>query len=544
MKISRRLFVAAACAASLTLGAWAQPAPRRAATAKKPAAVAAPAAPVPAAKPKLIVLIVADQFRADYLGRFAASYNAGLARMVKNGAVFTNAYQDHFPTVTAVGHSVTLSGAIPAVSGIIGNEWFDRATGTLVTSVQDDTVKTLGATTEHSSSPRRLLVSTLGDQLKMDGRAPSRVVGVSLKDRAAILPAGHMADGAYWFDSGTGNFVSSTFYFPALPAWVEAFNGKRVPDSYAGKIWATLDTEKPISILASDPGRTLYEGIYNSGYGNDLLESFAEAALDGEKLGQHDGTDVLTVSFSSVDAVGHRRGPDSMEIRDMCLRTDKSIGALLDAIDKRVGLANALVLFTADHGVAPVPEVNQARRMPGGRLGATVRPMLDAALAAKYGPGRWVLASLDESIYLDRALIEQKRLRLEDVEETAAKALLTVPHVERVFTSEDLRKGRVPADPVAQRVAKGFHERRAGDLFLVFEAYWLNGSNTSGTTHGMPYSYDAHVPLIFFGPAVKPGRYYSNVAIYDVAPTLAALLQIEPPSGAFGRVLDEMFAAK
>lgn len=543
MQVNRRLLVAALLAA---FGAYGLPAQtRRAVTPVKKAAPAA-SAHVTTAKPKLVVLIVADQFREDYLTRFASEYSAGLARLLNTGAVFTNAHQDHFPTVTAVGHSVTMTGAIPAISGIISNEWYDRASASLVTSVSDSSETLLGAVegSEGAASPRRLLVSTVGDQLKMSGRAPAKVVGISMKDRAAILPAGHMADGAYWFDHNSGRFVSSTYYFKSLPAWVEAFNSKKVADSYAGKVWTLTETGKPLSLLASEPGRPLYDGIYNSAFGNDLLETFAEAAIDGEKLGQNGGTDILTMSFSSNDAVGHRMGPDSPEVHDVSLRTDKAIGAFLDAVDRKVGLANTLVVFTADHGVSPVPEVNQQRHMPGGRLGKTLSQALDKALTDKYGAGHWVLASLEEFVYLDRAFIESKKLKLADVQETAAKALLAVPHVDRVFTSEDLRHGRYNPDPIALRVAKGFNERRGGDLYLVFESYWLAGSNTSGTSHGMPFNYDSHVPLIFMGPGVKPGRYHSLVAVYNIAPTLATMLEIELPSGAFGRVLDEFFVAR
>jgi predicted AlkP superfamily pyrophosphatase or phosphodiesterase len=541
MKLNRRIFTAALAAAFCAHGLQAQT--KRPGTPVKKAAPAA-SAPAATAKPKLVVLIVADQFRADYLTRFASEYNAGFKRLLDTGAVFTNAHQDHFPTVTAVGHSVTMTGAIPAVSGIISNDWYDRVSASLVTSVSDNSEKLLGAEGSDGASPRRLLVSTVGDELKMSGKAPAKVVGISMKDRAAILPSGHMADGAYWFDHNSGRFVSSTYYFKSLPGWVEAFNAKKVADSYAGKVWSLTGTGKPLSLLASDPGRMLYDGIYNSAFGNDLLETFAEAAIDGEKLGQNGGTDILTMSFSSNDAVGHAKGPDSPEAHDICLRTDKAIGAFLDAVDKKVGLANTLVIFTADHGVSPVPEVNQQRNMPGGRLGKTVSQALDKALADKYGQGHWVLASMGEFIYLDRALIESRKLKLDEVQDTAAKALLAVPHVDRVFTSEDLRHGRYNQDPIALRVAKGFNERRGGDLYLVFESYWLDGSGTSGTTHGMPFNYDSRVPIVFMGPGVKAGRYHSLVAVYNIAPTLATMLEIQPPSGAFGRVLDEMFAVR
>lgn len=541
MDLSRRIFSAALLAALCSRGLPAQT--KRPAT---PAKKLTPAVTAPAttARPKLVVLIVADQFRADYLTRFGPEYNAGLARLLKNGAVFTNAHQDHFPTVTAVGHSVTMSGAYPAVSGIVGNEWYDRVSASIVTSVSDSAETLLGAEGSGAASPRRLLVSTVGDQLKMSGITPAKVVGISMKDRAAILPAGHMADGAYWFDHNSGNFVSSTYYFKTLPAWAEAFNARKVANSYAGKVWALTGSGKPLSMLASEPGRPLYEGIYNSAFGNDLLEAFAEAAIDGEKLGQNGGTDILTMSFSSNDAVGHRTGPDSQEVHDICLRTDQAIGAFLDAVDKKVGLANTLIVFTADHGVAPVPEVNQQRHMPGGRLGKTLSQALDKALTDKYGAGHWVAANMEEQIYLDRPFIESRKLKLEDVQETAAKALLAVPHIDRVFTSEDLRRGRYNQDPIALRVAKGFNERRGGDLYVVFESYWLAGSNTSGTSHGMPFNYDSHVPLVFMGSGVKPGRYHSSVAIFNLAPTLATMLDIELPSGAFGRVLDEMFGAR
>jgi predicted AlkP superfamily pyrophosphatase or phosphodiesterase len=540
MKITHRILVAALLAALCVQGVPAQT--KRPAT---PARKAAPVASAPSetARPKLVVLIVADQFRADYLTRFASEYSAGFKQLLSKGAVFTNVHQDHFPTVTGVGHSVTMTGAVPAVSGIVNNEWYDRASGSLVTSVSDSSVKMLGAEGSEGASPRKLLVSTVGDQLKMSGVKSAKVVGISLKDRAAILPSGHIVDGAYWYDHNSGRFVSSTYYFQSLPAWVEAFNAKKVPDSYAGKVWATTGTGKPLALLASEPGRALYDGIYNSAFGNDLLEAFAEAAIDGEKLGQNGGTDILTMSFSSNDAVGHAKGPDSPEVHDICLRTDKAIGAFLEAVDKKVGLANTLVVFTADHGVSPVPEVNQQRNMLGGRLGKTASQALDKALADKYGQGHWVAASLGEIVYLDRAFIESRKLKLEDVQDTAATALMSVPHVERVFTSEDLRHGRYNQDPIALRVSKGFNERRGADLFLVFESFWMDGGGT-GTTHGMPFNYDSHVPLVFMGPGVKPGRYHSIAAVYNLAPTLATMLEIEPPSGAFGRVLDEMFAAR
>src|SRR5579884_2220104 len=272
--------------------------------------------------PRLVVAVVVDQFRYDYLTRFRDEYKAGFARLYREGAVFTDAHHIHFPTVTAIGHSTFLSGATPSISGIVGNEWYDRETGKLVTSVDDPSTKLLGGRPgEIGSSPHRMLCSTVGDELKMSGKG-GRIIGISFKDRAAILPSGHMADAAYWFDSSTGHFVSSTFYFPDLPQWVKDFNARRLPEKYAGAVWTPLNAGnggQPLGRMPGDGG-SLYSALAASPYGNELIEAFAENAMDAEQLGRHSGTDILTVSFSSNDYVGHRYGPDSPQVHDMCLR--------------------------------------------------------------------------------------------------------------------------------------------------------------------------------------------------------------------------------
>src|SRR5215469_12455170 len=310
-------------------------------------------------KPKLVLAIVVDQFRYDYLLRFRSDYTAGFDTLLKTGAVFTNANLEHFPTVTAIGHSTFLSGATPAESGIIGNEWYAREEHQQVTSVSDSSTDLLGGKGE-GSSPHRLLVSTVGDELKIANGGKSRVIGISLKDRAAILPAGHMANGAYWFDNETGGFVSSTYYFKDLPSWVKDFNQGHPADKYAGSKW--LGHTMPEKALQ------LYPALAASPYGNELIESFAERALAAEQLGTHDVPDVLAISFSSNDYVGHSVGPDSPDVHEMAVRTDKLLGQLFQAVDRQVGMANVLVVLTADHGVAPVPEVNMGRKMPGGRI--------------------------------------------------------------------------------------------------------------------------------------------------------------------------------
>lgn len=477
--------------------------------------------------PKLVLAIVVDQFRYDYLTRFRGDYHAGLERLLTRGAVFTNARYAAYPTVTAVGHSTFLSGATPSMSGIVGNEWYDRETGKVVASVSDDSAKLLGASGE-GASPRRMLVSTVGDELKM-ARAGGKVIGISLKDRSAILPAGHMADGAYWFDPRAGTFVSSTFYFPELPAWVAAYNASRPADGFRGAHW--LDHTLPADT-------SVYAALEGSPFGNELVESFAERAIQAEKLGQRNVTDLLAVSFSANDYVGHAAGPDSPEVKEMSIQTDRVFGKLFSFLDRAVGMGNVLVIVTADHGVAPVPEVNAARRMPGGRMPpGVVRKAVEEALTGRYGAGQWMLNPSDTAFYFNQELIRQKKLDAGEVERTAAEAARRIAHVFRVYTREMLLNGTVDA-PVGRQVMNGFYAPRGPDMYVLLEPYWLYGAR--GTTHSTIFSYDAHVPVIFMGPGIKAGRFDQRISVNDVAPTLATYLDIETPSGSVGRCLAEI----
>ena len=482
-------------------------------------------------KPKLVLAIVIDQFRYDYLTRFRDGYHGGLDRLLSHGAVFTNARYEHFPTVTAIGHSTFLSGATPAISGIIGNEWYDRQEGKAVTSVSDSKVQLLGGGPNRvGASPRRMLVDTIGDELKMASGGKARVIGISLKDRAAVLPVGHMADGAYWFDTASGGFVSSTFYFSDLPGWVKDFDGTHPADQYRGATWLNHTMTQDL--------KKLYSDVDASPFGNELVERFAERALDAEQLGRHDTTDLLAVSFSSNDYVGHQVGPDAPEVHEMSLRTDRVLAKLFDAVEKAVGLSNVMVVLTADHGVAPVPEVNASRKMPGGRMRtADVSNAVQAALVKKYGEGNWI-ASGGESIYLNLDLIAAKNLDRAEVNRTAAAAALELPHVFRVYTREQLMGGAALDDHVGRRVMNGYYVRRGPDIEILLEPYWI--FSPTGATHGTTFDYDTHVPVIFMGPGIHAGRYDGNIAPNDIAPTLATMLSVETPSGSVGRVLTEM----
>lgn len=487
-------------------------------------------------KPKLVLAIVLDQFRYDYLTRFRAEYTTGLNRLLTRGAVFTNANYEHFYTVTAPGHATFLSGAFPSVSGIIGNEWFEPASGKRVTSVSDDALKLLGGTTESGSSPRRMLVNTVGDELKIASNGKSRVFSVSLKDRSAILPVGLMADGAFWVEAKTGNIVSSSYYFADLPPWVKDLNKSKPADRYSGIEWVGHK-------LLNAGQEAYYTNLPYTPFSNELIELMAERVIMSEKLGEGPATDLLAVSFSGNDYVGHRYGPDSPEAHDTSLRTDKLLDKFFRFLDTRIGMQNVLVVLTADHGVAPVAELSIQRKIGGGRMPPRiVQDTVQAKLDERFGKAKWILDANAEFIFFDRNLIRQRKLESAEVERVAADAARSVPHVARVYTREQLLASRAMGDAIGRRVMNSFHPVRGSDLVIVLDPYWMYSG--TGTTHGSAYSYDTHVPIIFMGQGIRPGKYNGRAAPNDIAPTLATMLEVEIPSGSAGRVLEEMFSPR
>jgi arylsulfatase A-like enzyme len=508
------------------------------AAAQAPSRPTRPAATDP--QVRLVLLIAVDQFRADYLSRFGAPV-AGFRTLLTRGAVFSDAHLEHGITVTAVGHSTMLSGATPSVSGIIDNAWYERASRANVESITDETVQIVGggAGAGVGASPRRLLVTTIGDQLKLASPARAgapdapRVIGISIKDRSAILPAGHSADGAYFFRAG--RFVTSTYYRAALPAWVDAVNARRIPDSYAGKSWQFEGGAHP---YPAQPGGPLDAAVLASPAGNELVLAMAKAALEHEQLGQRGVTDVLTVSFSSNDSVGHTYGPESPEVRDITRHTDRQLQDLLNEVDRRVGLNHVLVAFTTDHGVGPLPEAASARHVPAGRFKTKdVTDAIDAALDARFGAETWIERASLPHVYFDHALLSARGVDGSEVRRVAAEAASRVPHVARVYTRDAILSGQVPDDLISARVTRAYHRERSGDLHVVLDPLWTTA--VAGSSHGTPYSYDAHIPLVVMGPGVEPGTYHGRVALNDLAPTIAVLLGVEPPTGSEGRVLDE-----
>jgi len=487
-------------------------------------------------KPKLVVAIVADQFRYDYLLRFAKEYNSGLHRLINQGAVFSNARFEHYPTYTSVGHAALLTGAYPGISGIIGNTWYDRESGKLTPSAADEPTRIVGGSEGIGSSPRNLLVSTIGDEMKIASQGKSKVFGLSLKDYSGILATGRMADAVYWFDSKSGNFVTSSYYQKDLPEWLKTFNSKRVADQYKGRNWAG-------SALPEEIGTRLYGMIQYTSFGNELLERMAEDLIRGEKLGSGAETDLLVLSFSSNDMVGHNYGPDSPQVREISIATDKILGNLFHFLDSQIGMTHVMVVFTSDHGVAPMPEENSVRKMPGGRLDfAVVKDAVQKALVEEFGDGKWILASPEETLYLDWNLMDEKKLTREQVTAVAAQAALQIPHVFRVYTREQLLKGQAADDIVGRRLTRSYSAKRGADLYVLADPYFM--FLKMSTTHGTAFGYDTHVPLIFMGPGIKAGRYHQSTSMNDIAPTLATILDIEIPSGSEGRILSEIFSVQ
>ena len=531
-------------------------------------------------RPRLVLLIVVDQFRYDYLERFGDLFVAnGLKRLLRDGASWVQSNYDHMPTYTAPGHATMMTGAYPAESGIIGNEWLDRPSGKRITSVTDETVKLLGGgPNEAAVSPSRLMTSTVGDELRLATNDRAKVIGISVKDRSAILPAGRHANAAYWFSTTTGNMVSSTFYFNELPAWVSTFNAGRMADKYFGAKWerllpeneylrragpdsppwetvtSTSDTNAfPHTITggAKGPGTDFYWALDYSPFTNEMLVSFTQQAIVNEKLGQDDDTDVLTVSFSANDYVGHRYGPYSQEAMDAVLRVDREIAKLLDFVDARVGLSNTLIAFTADHGVSPIPEHAAALGLGGGRIkAADLFATIGKALSARYNqPADYLLRFkeantmrewlINSNLYFNYDALRRDGVNVEEFSTVVCAAALTVPGIARCFTRTQLMRGATSvSDPIERRALHGFYPARSGDAVLVPEPFKYL-ADTLTATHGSPYSYDTHVPTIIMGAGINAGRYLEPASPTDIAPTLSAILRITPPSNSVGRVLIE-----
>lgn len=522
-------------------------------------------------RPKLVVGIVVDQMRQEYLYRFYDKFgNGGFRRMMNEGFMLRNAHYNYVPTVTGPGHASVYTGSTPSIHGIIGNEFYDKKTKKFVNCVEDAAQKTVGSTTtEGDVSPMRMLSSTVTDELKLFFQKRSKVIGVSFKDRGAVLPAGHMADAAYWYDGKSGRFISSTYYFATLPEWVTKFNEQNLPEKYLSQDWNTL---YPIEkYLESGPDDTPYErkfsgqqksafpykvselrvkGSYeflgNTPFADDFLTEFAKAAVTSEQLGKRDVTDFLCISYSSTDAVGHRTGPNSIEVEDMYLRLDKNIEDLLLRLDKEVGVGKYTVFLTADHAVADVPQYMKDNKMPAGYFSeGQLKSKLDDFLNT-YFPGKKYVENISNGqIFLNHQLFQQDPrtggIELMIVTELIGKFLMTIDGVAGYYTADMIRDGDYNDGGIKGFVIRGYNFRRSGDIVISLEPGWFDAVSVQGTTHGSPYSYDTNVPALFFGHGIRKGSSVRYHPITDIAPTISALLKIKFPSGCTGQPVSEIF---
>lgn len=504
-------------------------------------------------RPKLVVVLVIDQFRYDYLMRFRPFFEkSGFNLLLDGGAVFTDCRYNYATTITGPGHATLLTGTYPNIHGIIENEWYDRAQHREVYCVADAATRLVasreGASATPSSSPRNLIGSTLGDELRAATDFRSKVVTVSLKDRTAILMGGHEPTGAYWYDAGAGRFVTSTYYTPALPPWADDFNQQVPTKQYCGQKWQALPetpgangkvlSEFTPSAGESCPDPKFLGWLNDTPYMNQLALSFATAAIKNEHLGQGTDTDLLAISLSVNDYIGHGFGPYSLEVADTTLRTDRYLAAFFSELDKRVGLGNVWITLSADHGVAPNPAFIQQHKLGlGNAQPAAIRSAAEKALTEAFGPGPWVDGADEFYLYLNRETVKKRNVPEAKVEEVAAQATASQPDVAAAFTRTQFLTGSLPNMPVARKAANSFNAKRSGDVFLVLAPYAVPVSSATGTSHGTPWSYDAQVPLVLWGAAFKPGFYATACQPIDMTATLAAVLGLTQPSGTEGQPL-------
>jgi predicted AlkP superfamily pyrophosphatase or phosphodiesterase len=523
--------------------------------------------------PKLILMLVVDQFSYDYLARFKDKFSPrGIRYLEDHGASFTNCRYKQAATVTAIGHCVISSGAYPWSSGVVGNEWFDRKKNAAVEAVADDSVALVGANGQGRSA-RAMNGTTFGDQLRLVTNGRSRVVALSLKDRSAIMLAGKLANDAFWFDEKSGNFVSSSQWGTALPGFVQAFNDQHYVDRFFNKNWQRLLPESAYvdstrddypfeGMLAGDgrqfphlltggstaPDQAFYGTFACTPFANDLLVDLAKTAIDQEALGGHEDSDMLAISFSATDSVGHVFGPYSQEAEDTMLRLDVSIAKLLAYVDEKVGLNRCLIVLTGDHGATPIPEFLKERGQQLGLEAGRIDPsafktLLNSAMVSRLGQGEWIASFLPPNLYLNLSEIDRNKYRQSEVESLAAKLARSVAGVQDVFTAAQFYADALPASPFADAVKRSYYWGRSGELYVLVRPGFIFSSQSTGTAHGSPYSYDAQVPLIICGTGIASGRYGADSSPADIAATLSALLGITMPPLCEGRVLSEAFAA-
>ena len=509
-------------------------------------------------RPKLVVGIVVDQMRWDYLYRYQKRYtDGGFKRLLGEGFSCENTMIPYVPSVTAIGHTCIYTGSVPSIHGIAGNNFVKD--GKKVYCTDDDSIKPVGTTSGAAlMSPRNLWVSTIGDEMKIASNGRAKVVGVALKDRASILPAGHNPNGAFWFDDQTGCFITSSYYMDRLPKWVEAFNDKRLPEQYLSQKWNTLYPKNTYTESTTDENEyengiregvkaTLplnlpelykkygYGIIRNTPFGNSLTLDMAKAAIDGEQLGADDETDLLAVSCSSTDYIGHQVGTHAIETEDTYLRLDKAIADFLAYLDSKVGKGNYLAFLSADHGAMNNAAFLQDRRIPAGSWDASATAKkLNHVLAKEYPEaGDIVKTVMNYQVFFNRDEIKSKQLDFDNIKQTVVNVLKEDPSV---LYACDMAKASTESIPeeVKSRIINGYNRERSGDVVIILKPnFYAHGMK--GTDHGAWNSYDTHIPLVFMGWGIKHGATTKQTFMTDIAPTIAAMLHVQAPNGCVGK---------
>ncbi len=514
-------------------------------------------------QPKLIVGIVVDQMRYDYLTRFYDKYgDGGFKRMMNEGFNCKNNHFNYVPTYTGPGHASVYTGTTPKYHGIIGNNWYDKDFKKTVYCAGDDTVASIGTTDDAGKmSPRRMKTTTFGDENRLFTQMRGKSIGIALKDRGAILPVGHTANAAYWFHGADeGRWITSTYYMTELPQWVQKFNGSKQAQSYL-KEWNTL--YDIATYTESGPDNNVFEGGFNgkdgatfpydlkaikdknggldiikaTPYGNSITTDFALAAIDGEALGKDEFTDVLAISYSSPDYIGHNFGVNSKEVQDTYLRLDQDLERLFKGLDEKVGKGNYTVFLTADHAAVEVPAYLQSVNIPAGYFnGRTFKDQLYAFMKAKYNAEDLIENVSNNQIFLNRTKLSEMDLDLDAVQKAIVNEIIAYEHIDKAYVGMSMSQTSFTTG-IEQLIQNGYNQKRSGDVIYILDPAVISYSIT-GSTHGSSFNYDTHVPLLFFGNGIGQGSTYKRTNITDIAPTMSAILGISFPNASSGQPLD------
>ncbi len=515
-------------------------------------------------KPKLVVGIVVDQMRQDYISRYYNDFeDGGFKRLIDNGFFFKNAHYNYMPTKTGPGHASIFTGTTPSRHGIIGNDWYIPSLDKKFNCVEDSIPSVVGGVSNGNVSPRNLQSTTITDELKLFYNFNSKVIGISLKDRGAVLPAGHNPDGAYWYDLKSGKMITSTYYMESLPKWVEDYNSQERPKYFLSQKWDLLKDESLYNESIEDDNP--YETELRKGLGvafphdlpkykddlsllkytpftNTMIKEMAMKAVKSEQMGLDSIPDFLTVSFSATDDIGHKFGPRSVEIQDTYLRLDRELKELLEFLDKEVGKDEYLIFLSADHGATDVPAYMEKMKMPSGyHNNKYLKSILEEGLEEIFATDDLVSYVINEQIYLNHSTIHKKKLNLAEVKKETIKILLAESYIVEAFDAELVAK-RMFTDPMLVRLQNGYERKRSGDILYILTPSDLNDSyGRGGTDHRTPYTYDTHVPIVFYGKGIPNGSSIRKVSITDIAPSLSMLLKISLPNSATGVPLIELF---